>query len=252
MAADTTKRYSSDLTREGLLIIANYNQEREIGAYLPRAETYFPKEQTVVVDDGSRDTSPEMAEKAGFSLIRHSVNQGIGAAIRTGIHEARRRGLKWVLISSSNGKIRPEDFETVYRPVAEGRADYTTGSRFIKGGKSPNLTPFRRLSIPVFSFLTSLLLGRRYSDITCGFRAYRLDLLDRSGANLDQEWLSRYELEYYIHYYVSKLAGARIEEVPVTIEYSHLEKGRKSKIRPFTGWWSMIRPFVYLALGLRK
>jgi hypothetical protein len=39
--------------------------------------------------------------------------------------------------------------------------------------------------------------------------------------------------------------------VPVTIPYTHLAKGRKSKIRPFVGWWSMIRPFVYLRLGLR-
>jgi dolichol-phosphate mannosyltransferase len=246
------KRFSPETTKDGLLIIANYNQEREIGAYLARAGTYFPKAQTLVVDDGSKDRSPKMAQDAGYEVIRHPQNMGIGAAIRTGIFEAKRRGLRWVLISSSNGKIRPEDFETVYTPVAVGEADYTTGSRFIKGGKSPNLTPFRRITIPIFSFMTSLLIGRRYSDITCGFRAYTLDVVERSKANLEQEWLNRYELEYYIHYYVSKLPGARIKEVPVTIEYSHLEKGRKSKIKPFVGWWSMIRPFVFLVLGLRK
>ena len=244
--------YNSDLVKNGFLIIANYNQEQEIAAYLPRAEQFFPKSQTVVIDDGSTDNSPELAIEAGFELIRHSKNMGIGAAIRTGIEEAKKRGFKWVLISSSNGKIRPEDFETVYTPVASETADYTTGSRFIAGGKSPNLTAFRRFSIPLFSFMTSLLLGKRYSDITCGFRAYTLDIVSRSGANLDQDWLNRYELEYYIHYYVTKLKNSRIVEVPVTIEYSHLKKGRESKIVPLLGWWSMIRPFVYLVLRLRK
>lgn len=246
------KQYNSSETQAGLLIIANYNQELEIASYLKRAQNYFPQNQTLVVDDGSTDRSPQMALEAGYELFKHSQNMGIGAAIRTGIFEAKKRGYQWVLISSSNGKIRPEDFQTVYQSVAQGVADYATGSRFIKGGKSPNLTTFRRITIPIFSFLTSLLLGRRYSDITCGFRAYSIDILERSGANLDQDWLNRYELEYYIHYYVSKLKGARIVEVPVTIEYSHLEKGRKSKIKPIVGWWSMVRPFVFLVLGMRK
>ncbi len=236
----------------GLLIVANYNQEKEIASYLERAQNYFPKAQTVVIDDGSKDQSPDMAERAGYQVIKHEKNMGIGAAIRTGIEEAKKRNLKWVLISSSNGKIRPEDFYTVYSPVASGEAEYTTGSRFIAGGKSPNLTTFRRITIPLFSLMTSILIGKRYSDITCGFRAYTIDVVERSGANLNQSWLNRYELEYYIHYYVSKLKGARIKEVPVTIEYSHLEKGRKSKIVPFVGWWSMIRPFVYLVLRLRR
>ena len=251
MSDAAPKTFDAAAVRDGLLIVANYNQEQEIGAYLARVDRYFPKRQIVVIDDGSTDASPEIAEAAGFELIRHPRNLGIGAAIRTGINEARRRGLRWVLISSSNGKIRPEDFRQVYAPVAAGEADYTTGSRFVAGGGSPGLPLFRRLSIPVVSLALSLGIGRRFTDITCGFRAYTLDILDRSGANLDQDWLNRYELEYYIHYQVSQLRDARIQEVPVTIDYAHLDKGRTSKIKPFVGWWSMIRPVLLLRLGLR-
>ncbi len=252
MSDAAPKTFDAAAVRDGLLIVANYNQEQEIGAYLDRVDHYFPKQQIVVIDDGSTDASPEIAESAGFELIRHPRNLGIGAAIRTGINEARRRGLQWVLISSSNGKIRPEDFRQVYAPVAAGEADYTTGSRFVAGGGHPGLPMFRRLSIPVFSLASSLWIGRWFSDITCGFRAYTLEILDRSGADLDQEWLNRYELEYYIHYRVSQLKDVRIREVPVTIDYAHLEKGRTSKIKPFVGWWSMIRPVLLLRLGLRK
>jgi dolichol-phosphate mannosyltransferase len=237
--------------KEGLLIVANYNQIKEIGSFLERSERYFPKDQTIVVDDGSKDGSGEDAESRGFKVIRHGVNKGIGAALRTGIDYARANGYRWVMISSSNGKIRPEDFETVYTPLISGEAEYVTGSRFAAGGSSPGLTPFRRFAIPIFSLATFPLLGRRFSDITCGFRAYTIDLFNNTRCNIHQEWLNRYELEYYVHYWACKL-GLRIKEVPVTIPYTHLAKGRKSKIRPFVGWWSMIRPFVYLRLGVRS
>jgi dolichol-phosphate mannosyltransferase len=238
---------------KGLLIVANYNQVKEIGNFLERADRYFPKSQTVVVDDCSTDGSKEVAKRAGFLTLEHEVNQGIGAAIRTGIEFACSKGYHWVLISSSNGKIRPEDFERVYSPLVLGQADYVTGSRFLTPGNAPGLPLFRRLTIPVFSFLSSLMLGRGFSDITCGFRAYNIDFLKKeNGINLNQVWLNRYEMEYYIHYWACQRPGLRIQEVPVTIDYSHLEKDRKSKIKPIIGWWSMLRPFVYLSLGLRK
>lgn len=235
---------------KGLLIVANYNQMAEIGSVLERCEKHFPKHNTLVVDDGSTDGSCEYAQEQGFRVIRHERNMGIGAGIRTGIDFAMANGYSWVLISSSNGKIRPEDFKTVYSPLIEGEADYVTGSRFARGGSSPGLTPFRRFAIPIFSLATYPFLGKRFSDITCGFRAYSLDLFKNTKCNIHQEWLNRYELEYYIHYWACRL-GVRIKEVPVMIPYTHLAKGRKSKIRPFVGWWSMIRPFVYLRLGLR-
>lgn len=236
---------------QGLLIVANYNQMGEIASYLERCQKHFPKKQVLVVDDGSSDGSCEYAESQGYNVKRHEKNQGIGAAIRTGIDYAKANGYTWVMISSSNGKIRPEDFETVYTPLIKGEADYVTGSRFAPGGSSPGLTPFRRFAIPIFSLFTFPLIGRKFSDITCGFRAYGLELFDNPKCNIHQEWLSRYELEYYVHYWACKL-GLRIKEVPVTIAYSHLAKGRKSKIKPFIGWWSMIRPLVFLRFGIKS
>ncbi|MGN6391442.1 MAG: hypothetical protein ACTHM9_04205, partial [Gemmatimonadales bacterium] len=97
----------------------------------------------------------------------------------------------------------------------------------------------------------SVVLGRRFTDITCGFRAYRLWIVRDPRVNLRQSWLNRYELELYIHYYACRL-GARIVEVPVTIDYSHLAPGRKSKMRPLVSWWSILRPFLLLGTGLKR
>ena len=238
--------------RDGMLIVTNYNQVKEIERFLDRCEQHFPKEQTIVIDDGSTDGSEQIAIRRGYKVLRHPKNMGTGAAIRTGLDHAIGNARQWVILSSSNGKIRPEDFKTVYTPIVEGSADYVTGSRFIRDGSSPDLPLFRRTMIPLFSFFAFLMLGRWYSDITCGFRAYRLAIFEDPKMQIHQDWLNRYELEYYVHYRATRAGRWRIVEVPVTIDYSHLEKSRRSHIQPIKGWWSMIRPLVFLFFGIKK
>ncbi|WP_413557824.1 glycosyltransferase family 2 protein [Bdellovibrio sp. HCB209] len=234
-----------------LLIIVNYNQEREIEKFLVSLSSYWPNQHSILVDDGSTDRSHIIAENLGFTVIRHQNNQGVGAAIRTGIDHAKSKGYDCVLIMSSNGKMIPAEIPTIVTPILQDKADYVTGSRFLIGGDSPGLSNFRRLSIPIFSFICTMLLRRKFSDITCGFRCYKIDFLFNGSCNIHQEWLSRYELEYYIHYWACD-QNLRICEVPVTIKYSHLEKNRTSKIRPVLDWWSMIKPLFFLRLRLRK
>ncbi len=236
----------------GLIVVVNYNQEPEIRSFLDRLRTANPGLDAVVVDDGSHDLSPRLAEERGYPVLRHTTNQGVGAAIRTGIRHAQQAGqYAYVVIMSSNGKMHPEELPRVIAPILDGTADYVQGSRFLAGGGSLDLTGFRQCAIPAFSLVASALLGKRFSDITCGFRAYRLAWLGDPRVDLDQAWLNRYELEYYLHYWAVKI-GVRMVEVPVTIDYSHLGKTRKSKIVPIVGWWWMIRPFVFLTTGLKR
>lgn len=239
-------------TVKGLIIVVNFNQELEIRSFLLDLRVQNPGLDVAVVDDASTDRSPVIAEDLGYTVIRRQENRGVGAAIRTGIehaqHEAR---YDYVLIMSSNGKMSPAEIPVVIEPIIENRADYVQGSRFTLNGRAIELSAFRRVAIPAYSLLASAILRRRFTDITCGFRAYRLSILEAEEVKLDQEWLERYEAELYIHYYACRL-GARIVEVPVTIDYSHLEAGRESKIRPGVGWWSLFRPFLLLSLRLRR
>ena len=236
----------------GLVVLVNYEQEQEIGPFLDRFNVHNPGLDVVLVDDGSRDRSADIAESYGLKVLRHERNRGVGSAIRTGITYARQCGrFGYVVIMSSNGKMHPEELPQVIGPILEGQADYVQGSRFLDGGRSLSLSAFRSLAIPIYSVLASTILRRRFTDITCGFRAYRLEIFDHPRVNLDQDWLDRYEAELYIHYYACRL-GFRITEVPVTIDYSHLLHGRKSKMQAFTGWWSLARPFLLLASGLRQ
>ena len=236
----------------GLIIVVNYNQEDEISRFIASLGQHNPGLDVVLVDDGSTDRSAELAGQQGLEVLRHGQNRGVGAAIRTGIqHALEGEGYEYVVIMSSNGKMHPEELPRVIAPIEQGRADYVQGSRFLTRGRSIGLSNFRRSAIPLFSLGASALLRHRLTDITCGFRAYRLSLFDHPGVDLGQGWLDRYEMEYYIHFHACR-SGAAIEEVPVTIDYSHLSAGRKSKIVPLLGWWSIIRPFVYLATGVKR
>jgi dolichol-phosphate mannosyltransferase len=110
---------------------------------------------------------------------------------------------------------------------------------------------YRRLATRyMHPLLFSLLVGRRFTDTTNGFRAIRLSALADPRIDLDQRWLDQYELEPYVFYKMITL-GYRVTEVPVTKIYPPHELGY-TKMKPITGWWSILRPLVLLGLRLKR
>ena len=203
---------------------------------------------TFVVDDGSTDDGAELAQAAGGRVIRLGTNRGIGAAIRTGLDAARDAGCDIAVVMAANGKDRPEEIPLLLARIEAGY-DYVQGSRFLSGGRSVNLPLVRGLLIHGFTLMFRILTGFRGTDVTNGFRAYRLSLLDDPRVRVHQSWLDRYELEYYIHWKAITL-GYRVVEVPVSKTYPARRKNY-SKIRPIVDWWHMVRPALLLALHLR-
>jgi dolichol-phosphate mannosyltransferase len=203
---------------------------------------------TFVVDDGSTDDGPDLAERAGARVIRLGRNCGIGSAIRAGLDAAKQSGCEVAVVMAANGKDRPEEIPHLLAKLAEGY-DYVQGSRFMAGGVSVNLPPIRGALIHGFTLMFRILTGFPGTDVTNGFRAYRLKILDDGRVRVHQQWLDRYELEYYIHWKAITL-GYRVAEVPVSKTYPDRTRGY-SKIRPIVDWWHMVRPAVLLALHLR-
>ena len=203
---------------------------------------------TFVIDDGSTDDGAELAQAAGGRVIRLGTNRGIGAAIRTGLDAARDAGCDIAVVMAANGKDRPEEIPLLLARIEAGY-DYVQGSRFLSGGRSVNLPLVRGLLIHGFTLMFRILTGFRGTDVTNGFRAYRLSLLDDPRVRVHQSWLDRYELEYYIHWKAITL-GYRVVEVPVSKTYPARRKNY-SKIRPIVDWWHMVRPALLLALHLR-
>jgi len=202
------------------------------------------------VDDGSTDGGAEILQRYGIRVVSQA-HRGLGACIKTAVRYAREHGFQVMVVMAGNGKDKPEEVSRLLKPIVEGAADYVQGSRFLPGGASPNLPRFRRVTIRILSAFFRLATGEQCTDLTNGFRAWRLSILDDPRINIWQDWLDTYELEYYLHWKVYKL-GYRVTEVPVTKVYPAERDVPYTKIKPIVGWWRMLRPFVFLALGIKK
>ncbi len=232
-----------------LVAVLTFNEGdklRDLVALFPDQRPY----DLLFVDDGSTDGSADYLERAGETVVRHKGNLGVGVGIRTALGYCREHAYDVIVIMAGNGKMLPEEIPRLLDPILADRADYVQGSRYMKGGSSPNLPLFRHLAIRAFTLVATVLLRHRQTDVTCGFRAYRVSLTNDPEINLDQDWLGRYEMEYYLHYKAIS-RGYRVTEVPVSMVYP--SSGRDySKIKPFVGWWSMIRPWIFLSLHIKK
>jgi dolichol-phosphate mannosyltransferase len=203
----------------------------------------------VVVDDGSTDGSTAVAGDYPVTLLKHDRRRGVGAAIRTGLFHLKKNSFAIGVVMAGNNKDDPADIRRVVAAVREG-ADYIQGSRYIILEKAKD-TPFKRRVITrAVALLWSFRFGRRLTDVTNGFRAYKLSILDDPRIDLDQKWLNRYELEYYLHYKALSL-GYEYGEVPVAKRYP-TDGLPTSKIKLSQDSWSLLRPLVLLTLRLRS
>ena len=109
---------------------------------------------------------------------------------------------------------------------------------------------YRQIATRLHPLLFSLVARRWVTESTNGFRAVRTCILADPRLDLSQTWLRQYELEPYL-YLRSIQLGYRTVEVPVTKIYPPKYLGQ-TKMKPIVGWWSILRPLVYVGFGLRK
>lgn len=126
----------------------------------------------VLVDDGSRDATAEVAAGQGAWVIRSPRNRGGGFALKVGFAAARRLGARYVLTLDADGQHRFEDLPAVLAPLSAGQADLVIGSRRL--GAAPGAAPLRALGVRVFSALLSFLTGQRITDCASGLRGLRM------------------------------------------------------------------------------
>ena len=229
------------------VIFPLFNERHTIAALVRRVPPSVA--ETIVVDDGSDDGGPDLAREAGARVISQDRRRGVGAALKTGIKAARADGHGVIVVLAANGKDDPAEVDRLLDQLRAG-FDYVQGSRFLReGGASVHLPRGRGLMIRAYTWLFGILSGFKGTDVTNGFRAYRVSLLDDPRIRIDQSWLDRYELEYYLHWKAIKL-GYRVTEVGVSKTYPK-GGGNYSKIRRVRDWWSIVKPTLLLWLHVR-
>jgi len=232
-----------------LAVIPAYNERGKIGKVVRKVPRDIVHE-VLVINDGSTDTTPDEARAAGATVISNPRQTGAGSSIRQGIHYARKHGYGIVTVMAGNDKDCPDEIPRLLGPILKAGCHFVQGSRWLKGGRAGNTPVYRRLATRLHPVLFSLVVGRWLTDTTNGFRAFRTSLFDDPRIRLDQRWLDKYELEPYIFFKAVRL-GYKVREVPATKIYPPKALGY-TKMRPITGWWSILRPIFLLGLGLRR
>lgn len=200
-------------------LIPCYFEERSIREIARR--TMAQLETVVVVDDGSTDRTTAEARLAGVEVLRHEVNQGKGAAIKTGLRAlVDRPGLEWLLILDGDGQHLPEEIPHFLAEAERSGASLIVGNRMADASRMPLV---RKLTNLTMSKLISHACGQEIPDSQCGFRMFHRDLalafLACGG--------TKYEFETEMLVLASR-RGAKIAAAPVSTIYGD----EVSKIHP--------------------
>lgn len=226
-----------------------YNEGEKIRRTLAR----HPPDRSydlLVHDDGSTDGALDEVG-AGIIVLRNPANQGIGSAMKRVFHYALDNGYDALVIQAGNDKDDPLEIPALLAPLQNDTADFVQGSRYLGGGGFGNMPAYRVLGTRlIHPLIFSIAARKRVTESTNGFRAFRTAILRDPRIDWRQDWLDRYELEPYLMLKAIVL-GYRHVEVAVTKIYPPHKIGY-TKMRPFIDWWSIIRPIVYLGLGLKK
>lgn len=191
---------------EAIGLVPAYNEEENIAEVIKRLKKVGI--QAVVIDDGSKDRTAEIAKKSGAILIKHSRNKGKAEAIKTGFDYVLKKNINYAVLIDADLQYLPEEARKLLKPLKEGKADFVTGYRNWK--KVPKR---HRLGNWVWRSFFNFLFGTDFKDTNCGYMA-----LSRKSIEKLNKLYGGYILEntLFIRAIKNKL---RIKQVPVTVIY---------------------------------
>lgn len=201
-----------------LVIIPTYNEIENIAKITGAVLGIEGRYDILVIDDGSPDGTGEDVKRLQsiyperLHLIERSGKLGLGTAYVTGFKWALEHAYDYIFEMDADFSHNPEDLPRLLRPVAEGRADMSVGSRYCDGINVVNWPISRILISYCASIYVRTVLGFRIYDSTAGFVCYSRKVLET--IDLDAVKMKGYGFQIELKYTARKL-GFRIEEVPV-------------------------------------
>jgi glycosyltransferase involved in cell wall biosynthesis len=222
-----------------LVIIPVFNEEETIRGVILGIRSFLSQADILVVNDGSTDSTGNIAREEGVLVLEHPYNMGIGATMQTGFLYALRSGYDIAIQVDGDGQHHPEFLPSLVRPILEGHCDLVIGSRYLSDGGFKSTLP-RKLGIKFFSSLVWIFTGKRVTDPTSGFRA-----MDRKTLELfSEEYPTDYpEVEALISAYNK---GLHFREIPVTMRN---RQGGASSIGILSALYYMVKVTLSISIG---
>lgn len=182
---------------------------------------YYGYENIVVVDDASNDKTSETVKTFNVFIIRHPVNMGPGAAIKTGIDFALLDGADIIVTFDADGQHLAKDIHDLVKPIILNKVDITLGNRFLN--KTSKVPIFKKIILKAGALLMFLMYGILSSDSHNGLKA-----MSRSAALKIDIRSNGWE---YCSEVIEEIMLKKIkyQEVPVTVKYTDysIKKGQK-------------------------
>lgn len=221
----TTTPAGGDYPRIGkvLVIIPTYNEKDNVESIVARTRAAVPVAHILIADDNSPDGTGDIADglaadDANVHVLHRAGKEGLGMAYLAGFAWAREHGYDVAVEMDADGSHAPEQLHRLLDAL--GDADAVIGSRYVPGGKVVNWPAHRLLLSRGGSLYTRILLGVPVRDTTAGYRAYRLDALDKF--DLESVASAGYCFQIDLTWRAVR-AGLRVVEVPIT--FAERERG---------------------------
>ncbi len=212
------------------VLIPVYNEENTLREAIRRVQRVNVPKEIIVIDDGSRDGSRDIlasldadAKKKTdpmneLKVIFKSVNEGKGAAIRSGLAEVTGTV---VIVQDADLEYNPQDYPKLLGPIEAGEADVVYGTRFYGGGPHRVLFFWHYVGNQVLTLFANILTNLNLSDMEVGYKAFRSDILKKI-----QIKSNRFGFEPEITVKIAKI-GCRIFEVPISYYGRTYKEGKK-------------------------
>ena len=225
-------------------LIPAYNEEPSIGRVVRTTRSHV--DYVVVVDDGSRDRTADVARRAGAIVVQHHANRGKAAAVNTGFAQVRRMGAGAMVMLDGDGQHCTDDIPTVLAPIIADDADVVIGSRFL--GVTSDIPVYRKIGQHILTYATNMASGVHVSDSQSGFRAFSSQALEvlsfgQGGFSVESE------MQFRIREHALRLA-----EVPIKVTYAEKAKRNPATqgmqvINGVTRLVSLTRPLLFFGLN---
>lgn len=199
-----------------IVVMPAYNAGKTIGKSLAAIPAGIADE-VLVIDDGCRDDSADIARARGATIIRHEKNSGYGAAQKTGYREAMLRGADVAVMLHSDFQYDPTLLPDMVKPITEGVADACFGSRMAEKGsaRKGGMPWWRFIANKALTIAEEMTFHLHLSEYHTGYRAYSRNALERIPYVLNSD---NYVFDTEM---IAQLAagGMRVAEIPIPTRY---------------------------------